>query len=841
MTRAHLSRGLGALVLLALLAAQPAPASAATKPAGIGSGARAHPGGELVVGGTLRGGRGRATVRVALAGSGSPLRLGTVRMRLVRHGRTRFRTRVRVPAATPPGTYRVRACTGAKVCATARANVTVSAEATGSDALIASELAAGRLTPDQALVYRTYAAFGDSRLPARLTGDASVPAEDSVARQLVAAWRHLPRRTRRTLRPFLLPPPARGSWTAARRSGRGARSAAADAGGACDSDQLRDDDERQFVSVEAAGGRVRVWYPRGEARLETAARQMVPGIAMSYGRFKALFKRDLPSDAGSPCYHGVDGATDIYLVPATSAGGQEALALTIPSAQRDGYEPCSSTSSYIVASVKRGPPNRWVLAHELFHAFQNTFVYRGACASYLEFDEGLANWGANLAFPADDQEHEYHAFLTSPWLSLTTASYHGWSFDLYLEKVLGARTIPAIYRAYASQPDAGSALNAAIPGGLRKRYPEFAKYAWNQAPVAPSLLAWDRVAEVPLDAGGAPLREQHLLLAGAAKREAQVPVALEPLARDYQRYSVVDARVRKLTFVNRVAANPDASVQALLTLRDGTQRIEDWTGRDQVELCRDRSAEDVTGLVLIWANTSFNPHRGRLTAKPAATIELRDSCDELPYRYQVLGASIHTTATVHDVFGSEICHANGYSVKATTTLDADSAAVAADPSNAIVRSPATGQLFGAVGVAVPTSTDRTFEGCTWQDGTAASCRAHAVGEPGLWRIGFGVQADSKEVANATLRWTVPTASAGWVLPGGPNAVCHALPAAREVAPAHLERTEPMSKLAARGAQTFQLEGDELWPDDGLGHQIDFSYHYTLSITVRRVDENGDPV
>ena len=35
-----------------------------------------------------------------------------------------------------------------------------------------------------------------------------------------------------------------------------------------------------------------------------------------------------------------------------------------------------------------------------------------------------------------------------------------------------------------------------------------------------------------------------------------------------------------------------------------------------------------------------------------------------------------------------------------------------------------------------------------------------------------------------------------------------------------------------------LEGDELWSADELGHQIGLSYHYTLSITVRRVDENG---
>src|SRR4051812_41912079 len=82
-----------------------------------------------------------------------------------------------IPKGQAPGSYRVIACIR-KSCRASRA-LEVTRTPVGTRELVDQAVAAGKLSPQQGLVYRAFAAFGDRRLPAAYAGDDAAP-EDTI-------------------------------------------------------------------------------------------------------------------------------------------------------------------------------------------------------------------------------------------------------------------------------------------------------------------------------------------------------------------------------------------------------------------------------------------------------------------------------------------------------------------------------------------------------------------------------------------------------------------------------------------------------------------------------------
>jgi hypothetical protein len=142
-----------------------------------------------------------------------------------------------IPSGQAPGTYRLIAC-ASKSCRASRP-LEVTATPVGTRDLLERDVAAGKLSPQQALVYRAFGAFGDRRLPARYEGDDAEP-DDTVMRTVAQQWSQLSAAQRKQLSPFFLPPAAPGSWAS---RGAGAASTAPAAPAArCDSNQLANRD-----------------------------------------------------------------------------------------------------------------------------------------------------------------------------------------------------------------------------------------------------------------------------------------------------------------------------------------------------------------------------------------------------------------------------------------------------------------------------------------------------------------------------------------------------------------------------------------------------------------------
>lgn len=528
---------------------------------------------------------------------------------------------------------------------TAPAPTPAPAEPVGTRQLVQQAVDRGEIDTGTALLYRAYSAFGDARLPAAFRGDPSAPEDHLVLREAAEDWSTLSVDARRALVPFMLPPAAPGSWANAPAAVAGGVALAGYVTAAatpdpCESNMLVGNN---WDSVPTSDGKIRIWYKKNNAADRQQALFIRPALETAYHDFAMLLGREPPSDGTSPCFHGPDGALDIYFIERVDG----AYALTVPypqpGANSDLRPRCSETSSFIVMQSMGGPPDRGSMLHELFHAFQQAFPYKGdACSSYLWFDEGAANWGVHYADPLLDWEHRDDMLLTRPDDNFVRYSgYDNWIFDLFIQETIAAERMRTIYENFGKL-DSLAAVDRAIDG-FKEQYPKFAIAAWNQDPIHPNFLDWDRVPEVPLkfnpatchglenwgkpcsDNTWSDLEPIRLTLDGRAEQKVDVPADLSWLARFYTPAAVVDESVRYLAFDNTMAGVSTASVQAILTFADGHIGTADWSRKSTVEFCRDKPDENVTDLVIVYANLDW---RGQRRLKPAKvpTLTMRNAC-----------------------------------------------------------------------------------------------------------------------------------------------------------------------------------------------------------------------
>ena len=142
------------------------------------------------------------------------------------------------------------ACAG-KSCAASK-TLTVTGRPVGTRELVAQAVAAGKLSPEQGLVYRAFAAFDDHRLPAAYAGDDAAH-EDSIMREVAESWPKLSTAQRKQVEPFFIPPAAKGSWASASAGSRDRRRRRP----ACGTGRFA---ARGWVSTARKDGHVRIWW-----------------------------------------------------------------------------------------------------------------------------------------------------------------------------------------------------------------------------------------------------------------------------------------------------------------------------------------------------------------------------------------------------------------------------------------------------------------------------------------------------------------------------------------------------------------------------------------------------
>jgi hypothetical protein len=579
-------------------------------------------------------------------GKRSVLLLGELAAPRIAKGRTATAAgSAAVPETVGTGSRYLLACAGAN-CTAARGRVKVVSRPPREAFDL---LATAALTPAARALAEVQDVTGVKRLPARLRGAGFGLATSQAFADAAAALPTASPAERARLLRFLVPPGARGSWASSAKPARAAQ-------GGLDCGDLTALDPEWAPPISAAGGKVKVWYrkraPGDRADAQRYAREITTQI---YPKFKALMGREPPSDAGQGCFHGGDGALDVWIQPirgespsadltATDVGSDNAagFASSYPAAQAT----CPN-ASFVV--VQPGQP-RWTLAHELFHSFQFAFP-SAECAREPGFlKEGTATWAGDYVYrrdhrdPAVPEHTKAYKLLSVPEGPFAQSGYHAWAFYRYLsEKAPGRASLIRTIFERAATSKAIDAVDAAIPGGFRERYREFTRFAWNHEPLTDDFASWDEFRTEPV---GTKLVQVKI---GADGNQTRTPLpergSYAPLSRAYFRVKV-DKAVRWLRFDNPYAGNPAFGVQALVSVNGKFKSaFEELSDEKERTWCRDKADENVDQLIVM-----ISQRRPGTTDSPplAPTVTARAKCKDPGYGGTFSGRADYKPEAVGD-------------------------------------------------------------------------------------------------------------------------------------------------------------------------------------------------
>lgn len=533
--------------------------------------------------------------------------------------------------------------------------------------LIDAALAAGRLTAVQARTYRLYAVVNSSRLPKVFRGR-TVERTHSAIADLANNAASLPAATRAQAVRYFLPPTATGNAWIGKPGARSVTGRAEDPLACRGFDQLQSiadggfnaDYRRRWDAVASPDNHALVWYLRWEAKdpgnafhRSEAAANTAKGrtSAVRYAlAFPTIWSKLTPtfgtpqSDAGERCYHGPDGRYDIYVdvdYGAISASGPAgAIALTLPYPALGPYPVpgkwCTDRPAFTV--IYPGL-DIYVLAHEFMHAIQFAHRYKTCDEPVAFWDEGGANFAADMVYPNNQYEQRNFPYvLTDPvsvFSSARHADYEYWPFWMMLQRENGVGVLNNVF-AQLQTKQAIDAVDAAIPGGFAKQIPRLGLTVWNQAPngaagfpVTADFRTWDRwnrrppATRVPIALGQQPngLFTIHVSNGTSMARNSSRPVLYPLSIGGMHEVVITDPNIKELKFRNALAGKP-AHVDAMLHTVGGSWRLEDWTSKQEVVLCRDTPAENIDRIVLVSSNVSKTLELPAVTH----TLEARKTC-----------------------------------------------------------------------------------------------------------------------------------------------------------------------------------------------------------------------
>jgi len=449
---------------------------------------------------------------------------------------------------------------------------------------IDADLEAGRIDAETALIYKTFAEFGDPRLPAAYrSGDIGGEAGLFML-ELVEAFPGLSSATQDLLAPFFTPPYETGSWLA--QSGR-------TQAGAAPSD---------WAYISAAGGKARVWYQPAKAGLQRKATVLAGEITSNiWPKLTGLMQRDpIPDSAGIQNFilhdHYRESWTGTFL-PFTGYAG-----MAVP-------QTCSPTPSliYVNADQPDFAPVRSqgmvvgiaeAAAHEFMHALQ--FSYNLAvdpCLEYRWLGEATASWAEEFVYPDHDTEWRLaRYFLDNPWYRLhEQTGYH--DYGLYLlvyERTQKYNEPGSVRQAWVNAQYMDSYESFLALGGLNF---EQVAALWNKAPFSTFFQDEDTL---PYQIK--PKKDEILTAAGGFKEYVLEDTLLPGMIHAY--HYTVDPSVRTITILDGLTTQ---LTQGLYHDRDGDLTYnqeqaseDDLRGAQIVTLVKFESTDEVWTAVNAW-------------------------------------------------------------------------------------------------------------------------------------------------------------------------------------------------------------------------------------------------
>ena len=486
--------------------------------------------------------------------------------------------------------------------------------------LIDQAVTDGELDSETALIYKTYAAFNDPRLPAEYAGDASGVVNPDFLWEATGNFDTLSPATQEILAPFLIPPMYSGSWWDLQQSSL--NSAADDF---CH--PLREDCPMLEDWKYIAGTNVNVWYQvRYESQDQAKALQILHLIdQIAWPALTSYMNRAPQADrGGTPMgyYDGIDTKLDIGLVD------KDTLGTTYPSFLLDN---CGDSSTYIL--INRNADVLPIAVHEFMHSIQFALPTKDCLTlKYETMMESTANWAVDYIMPNDQWEHDYSDDymddITVPLLqeSPDKRPYGAWLFPLYLtmaEAPDGVKQMWDLAATY-SQPQVFENI-----ADFDRVWPEFAARLWNQAPLD-EFTQWDGIND-PVKTG---MESFNLDLAGTENKKLEIsPTQLPGLSAHLFHITFLDPAIRTAGFFNgftyklayeeiaelgrnvkatelTAEQRKGAHLHALAKI-NGTWEtsLRDWTDVPYVLFSLDKTGDKVEELLLVFSNSDTDVTR----------------------------------------------------------------------------------------------------------------------------------------------------------------------------------------------------------------------------------------
>lgn len=490
----------------------------------------------------------------------------------------------------------------------------------------------GEINAETALVYKVFALFDDTRLPARLRGDDRNVMDSNAVAEATQRFETLTPAARQTLVPFLIPPVYAGSWYDLRMHGTAALAPTA-APANFITDRCNELAQGAFIPLESAN--FVVWFPANDSSYFQRAQAISADLETRiYPILTGLLRVPL-SDAGLGC-NPSDGRLDVYMVDNAIPGHETTLAMVSTYPDKG----CKAAPTYMQI-LNQSPSETNTVAHEFMHMIQ--FAYNPAAGCFDSWWlEATANWAIDYfermdAEPDVQSEQPYAtAYLKSAWRWLIDTTdireYGAYLWPFYLSHYTGSYHPELIAQIFAATENAANGdlykvINDRIAGGWAQRWPEFALLNLNLPPHN-RYETWDAFRERWLVDwrglfSGVALLDDPYWVYYLNGRSAGNPIAVPDLGIVYEEIAI-DRDVRLWALANTFANMPNMHVQALLYRNgQGWQGPEDWSQRKWSVFCQDNPAERVTSVLVIISNSNWQRRNG--TIAPNGDLRLVSS------------------------------------------------------------------------------------------------------------------------------------------------------------------------------------------------------------------------
>ena len=439
----------------------------------------------------------------------------------------------------------------------------------------------------------------------------------------------------------------------------------------------------------------KIWYPTAldsrNAQLnlyttedvQAAALNVAATIQQDYNKLLAVFGSAPLSDAQVPC-NGGDGAIDIYVTRVGMGEKAQVMPYLPGECARPGWM-WVAPDAVLDARVARN-----IIGHELVHLFQLK-VARSNCGEwrYNILDEATASWAFDHLYKGDNFEHQF-AMGDFGYFDGTSGEWHesilyghgvgafacngycDYPFFEWLDRKYGPQAIKNVIEATgsASAQRAFEVGLGGIGGGLEQLWPKFALAMWNdyENHVADEWNSWEHMAGAGLRKGYVQA-ENHFIeakLDGANKvdlKQTLINLArgdLDPMTMEYVQIKFTDEKVTLVHLEPRGdvlhGKYPRVRLQALQKIDGQWKAVEDWSNKREVKYCRDKKAERIEELVLIYSNS----HAGDAAFErdPPMVVGLFDEDAKLP-KFDISNASCMpwkgtTSVTVTNTLGGVV-------------------------------------------------------------------------------------------------------------------------------------------------------------------------------------------